>query len=158
MYSQIGLVLSFMCIIAGFILVFVLNPFFLFAGWQMWLCAAFLPLLGYFLGYALARILCQSHRKCRTIAFETGSQNVSLAMTLTVLSFADTSLFYDMLFYPSLYACFIYIDSFAVILLYKLAIYMRNRNKGPDDVKMKQPAVNNAEDAVTADYENKGYD
>ena len=95
------------------------------AGWELWMCAAFLPLFGYFLGYAIARVLCQSHRKCRTIAFETGSQNVSLAMTLTVLTFADSPFFYDMLFYPSLYACFIYVDSFAVIFIYKLAVYKK---------------------------------
>ena len=155
---QVGIITSLLFIITTFILIFILNPSFLFAGWQLWLCAAFLPLLGYFLGYILARILCQSHRKCRTIAFETGSQNVSLAMTLTVLTFADSPLFYDMLFYPSLYGCFIYIDSFAVILLFKLIVYAKNKNKRNESFSMTQPVEKGTEGVIKADYENKGYD
>ena len=117
---QILLTILLCSIVVAFVLIIYMNPTFLFAGWQLWLCAAVLPLIGYIFGYALARILRQSHRKCRTIAFETGSQNVSLAATLTVLTFGDSPLLLDMLFYPLLYACFIYIDSFAIIIPYKL--------------------------------------
>lgn len=117
-----------MCIIAAFVMAFILNPTFLNAAWQLWFCAASLPLLGYSLGYGIAFLLRQPHKKCRTIAFETGSQNVSLAMTLTVVTFANSPLFFDMLFYPSLYACFIYIDSFLVIGIYKIVVYLMKKN------------------------------
>ncbi|XP_041464093.1 ileal sodium/bile acid cotransporter-like [Lytechinus variegatus] len=126
--TRVGIIFSFMCIIAAFALSFILNPTFLHAVWQLWFCAASLPLLGYFLGYGIAFLLRQPHKKSRTIAFETGSQNVSLAMTLTVVSFANSPLFFDMLFYPSLYACFIYIDSFVVIGIYKAIVYCKSKN------------------------------
>ena len=120
-----------------------MNPTTLTAAWQLWLSAAVLPLLGYVIGYGLARILRQSHRKCRAIAFETGSQNASLALTLTALTFADSPLFYDMLFYPSLYATFIYIDSLPIIWIYKLISCYSRKYKS---VKTKDYPVKSCDD------------
>ncbi|XP_063955768.1 ileal sodium/bile acid cotransporter-like [Lytechinus pictus] len=131
--TRIGVVCSFICIIVAFAFSIVMNPAFLRAGWKLWFCAAVLPIAGFCMGYGIARLLRQPHKKCRTIAFETGSQNVSLALTLTVITFADSPLFLDMLFYPSLYVCFIYIDSFPLIIGYKIYSYYHSKNRKLDE-------------------------
>ncbi|XP_071498380.1 ileal sodium/bile acid cotransporter-like [Diadema antillarum] len=129
--TRMGIAAAFACIVSVFVINSLLNPrLFHEATWELWICAAFLPLLGYAIGYGLAVVLRQPHDKCRTIAFETGSQNVSLALTLTVLTFAESHLFLDMLFYPSLYALFIYVDSFIVILIYKFGVCLIERKNG----------------------------
>ncbi|XP_063955437.1 sodium-dependent organic anion transporter-like [Lytechinus pictus] len=132
--TRFGVVLAFILIIMVWVLFFMLNPTWLNAGWQLWICAMLLPFLGYGFGYSLAILFRQSHFKCRAISFETGSQNVSLATTLIVVSFTDSPLFLDMLFYPGLYAVFLYVDSFVVIILMKGAAYLRKkRNLATDE-------------------------
>uniref|UniRef100_A0A8C9RW73 Ileal sodium/bile acid cotransporter n=1 Tax=Scleropages formosus TaxID=113540 RepID=A0A8C9RW73_SCLFO len=55
---------------------------------SMWIIGIILPLLGYSLGFLMARILRQPWKRCRTIALETGVQNASLCGTITQLSFS----------------------------------------------------------------------
>ncbi|XP_072178751.1 ileal sodium/bile acid cotransporter-like [Diadema setosum] len=131
--TRIGVVAALLCVVITFVISILLNPNIFNVGWQLWLCAGILPMLGYAIGYGFALVFRQSHVKCRTIAFETGSQNVSLALTLTVLTFAESPLFLDMLFYPSLYAVFIYSESFVVLVVYRLVKHLRKR--GEDDAE-----------------------
>ena len=105
-------------IIVSFTIVFMMNPTFYEAGWQLWFAGAILPLIGYAIGYGFAFLLRQSHKKCLAIAFETGSQNVAFGFTITVMSFANTDLFVDMIFYPILYSIFICVDSAFVLVAY----------------------------------------
>ncbi|XP_071500300.1 ileal sodium/bile acid cotransporter-like [Diadema antillarum] len=108
-----------------------LNPNFYKAEWGLWLCSILLPALGFAMGYGFALLLRQPHAKCRAIAFETGSQNVEFALTVTLLSFADSPLFLDMLFYPILYLFLIHLEPALLIGLYKWIIHMR-KGKGAD--------------------------
>ncbi|XP_071481626.1 ileal sodium/bile acid cotransporter-like [Diadema antillarum] len=109
----------------------VLNPYFYKAGWRLWLCSIVLPALGFAIGYGFALLLRQPHAKCRAIAFETGSQNVGLAYTLTLLSFANSPLFLDMLFYPILYTVALHVEPLILVGLYRCAAhntFMREGN------------------------------
>ncbi|XP_030846208.1 ileal sodium/bile acid cotransporter-like [Strongylocentrotus purpuratus] len=153
--TRIGIVCSFICLIFAIAISIIMNPAFFKAGWRLWFCAAILPMIGFCMGYSIARLLRQPHKKCRSIAFETGSQNVSLALTITVVTFADSPLFLDMLFYPSLYLCFINIDSFTVIFLYKIVTYYREKNCPR---KEKEPNDKDVDDEDDDDSNNKESD
>ncbi|XP_030832211.1 ileal sodium/bile acid cotransporter-like, partial [Strongylocentrotus purpuratus] len=131
--TRVGVGVAFLFMIVAWVLFFKLNPGFLNAGWQLWMCAMLLPFLGYGLGYGLAVLLRQPHNKCRAISFETGSQNVSLATTLIVVSFANSPLFYDMLFYPALYAVFLYVDTSIVIAILKVGMYLHKKHRSTTD-------------------------
>ncbi|XP_071500303.1 ileal sodium/bile acid cotransporter-like [Diadema antillarum] len=129
--SRISLTLAVIATIGSVAVSILLNPSFHKAGWGLWLCSIVLPALGFAIGYGFALLFRQPHAKCRAIAFETGSQNVGLAWTLTLLSFVDSPLFLDMLFYPILYTFFIHLEPLVLVGLYRCVVYMR-RGKEED--------------------------
>ena len=79
-----------------------------------------LPFLGFGLGYGIARIMKQSHKKCRTIAFETGCQNVALTLTVILLTFSDHPQFGDLMTFPSLFGIFVFIDALFCVMIWKI--------------------------------------
>ncbi|XP_071483407.1 ileal sodium/bile acid cotransporter-like [Diadema antillarum] len=123
--SRIPLVLMVLTTIPSMTVAIVLSPTFYKAGWGLWLCSVILPAQGFAIGYGFALLLRQPHAKCRAIAFETGLQNSGLAWTVTLLSFADSPLFLDMLFLPILYLFFITFESLILIGLYRCVVYTR---------------------------------
>ncbi|XP_071483377.1 ileal sodium/bile acid cotransporter-like [Diadema antillarum] len=129
--TRVSLTLALLIGIGSLAFPIMLNPNFYKAGWGLWLCSILLPALGFAMGYGFALLLRQPHAKCRAIAFETGSQNVEFALTVTLLSFADSPLFPDMLFYPILYLLLIHLEPALLIGLYKWIIHMR-KGKGAD--------------------------
>ena len=79
-----------------------------------------MPFLGFGLGYGIARIMRQSHKKCRTVAFETGCQNVALTLTLILLTFSDHPKFGDLVTFPSLYGILQIIDALICVIIWKI--------------------------------------
>ncbi|XP_013399431.1 ileal sodium/bile acid cotransporter-like [Lingula anatina] len=65
----------------------ILYPQIFTSGWKIWIAALLLPFVGFILGYAFSAAACQTAKCCRTIAFETGCQNVAIALTLIAISF-----------------------------------------------------------------------
>ncbi|XP_013399432.1 ileal sodium/bile acid cotransporter-like isoform X1 [Lingula anatina] len=66
----------------------ILYPHIFTSEWKIWIAAVLLPFVGIILGYAFSAAACQTAKCCRTIAFETGSQNVAIALTLIAISFS----------------------------------------------------------------------
>ena len=79
-----------------------------------------MPFLGFGLGYGMARILKESHKKCRTIAFETGCQNVALTLTVILLTFSDHPRFSDLMTFPCLFGIFVMIDAIFCVIIWKI--------------------------------------
>ena len=94
--------------------------------WQLLLSTGFpvyagsigLGLLGFALGYGLARLLRQDTRRSRTIALETGIQNGPLAVLIVVLSFTGTQQ-QEVLLIPVLYSLMIVLSSSAVAIWFR---------------------------------------
>uniref|UniRef100_A0A8C9RYH9 Ileal sodium/bile acid cotransporter n=1 Tax=Scleropages formosus TaxID=113540 RepID=A0A8C9RYH9_SCLFO len=70
---------------------------------SLWIIGVTLPLLGYGLGFLLARIARQPWNRCRTIALETGVQNSPLCSTIIYLSFTKEQLQF-MFAFPVIYS------------------------------------------------------
>ncbi|XP_026888420.2 ileal sodium/bile acid cotransporter [Electrophorus electricus] len=71
----------------------------------LWIIGAIYPLVGYGLGFLLARFVGQPWHRCRTIALETGFQNSQLCSTIVQLSFAPEEL--EIMFsFPLIYSIF----------------------------------------------------
>ncbi|XP_072169933.1 ileal sodium/bile acid cotransporter-like [Diadema setosum] len=145
--TRVSLTLAVLIGIGSFAFPIMLNPSFYKAGWGLWLCSILLPALGFAIGYGFALLLRQPHAKCRAIAFETGSQNVAFAWTVTLLSFVDSPLFLDMLFYPILYLFLIHIEPALLIGLYKWITHMRKGKAADaeDNIEIVRVKVNEQE-------------
>ncbi|XP_076857563.1 ileal sodium/bile acid cotransporter [Brachyhypopomus gauderio] len=71
----------------------------------LWIIGAIYPLVGFALGFLLARFVGQPWHRCRTIALETGFQNSQLCSTIVQLSFAPDEL--EIMFaFPLIYSIF----------------------------------------------------
>merc|ERR1712110_1133309 len=86
-------------------------------GWSLWLIGSMIPIIGASCGYALAYLIgsinffkkfaTYGHKQYRTVALETGAQNLRLANTIVQVSFIDCpSIIEQMLFFPLIYAIF----------------------------------------------------
>ncbi|KAM9330524.1 sodium-dependent organic anion transporter [Gastrophryne carolinensis] len=87
------------------------------------------PLLGYLLGFCLAVILRQPWKRCRTIALETGAQNVHMCSTVLQLSFTPEQLV-QMFTFPLIYASFQFLHGMLLVAgyqLYKIKFFHSNR-------------------------------
>ncbi|XP_033626811.1 ileal sodium/bile acid cotransporter-like [Asterias rubens] len=115
----------------------IINPSMFFSPWQLWFASFILPLLGYIFGYLLAFIFRRPYPECRTICFETGAQNVGLALALILVTFPDTTLLRDMLVFPSLYAPFLVLHGCLIVAIYLIFQKWRGR-RGMDKLPNKE--------------------
>ncbi len=118
MTSQLGSIFGLLAIAVNIILNGIINPSMFLSPWQLWFASFILPLLGYVFGYLLGFILRRPHSECRTICFETGAQNIGLALTLLLVTFSDSDLLKEMLIFPSLYGPFLILHACLIIGIY----------------------------------------
>lgn len=88
---------------ASLIIQSILFPGMYTSGWNIWLCAALFPAFGFSLGFAFAKLARRDIKVSKAIAFETGSQNVALAITVLFLTF-PYSILEQATAFPQLYA------------------------------------------------------
>ncbi|XP_036613467.1 ileal sodium/bile acid cotransporter [Trichosurus vulpecula] len=72
---------------------------------NLWVIGTLFPLIGYSLGFCLARIAGLSWHRCRTVSLETGMQNAQLCSTIVQLSFTAEEL-NQMFTFPLIYSIF----------------------------------------------------
>ncbi|XP_066542858.1 ileal sodium/bile acid cotransporter [Hoplias malabaricus] len=97
---------------------------------SLWIIGAIYPLIGYGLGFLLARFVGQPWHRCRTIALETGFQNSQLCSTIVQLSFSPEEL--EIMFsFPLIYSIFQLV--LAIMLVASYQLYKRHcRRSGPE--------------------------
>ncbi|XP_078533633.1 sodium-dependent organic anion transporter [Lissotriton helveticus] len=84
------------------------------------------PLIGYISGFALAIVVRQPWRRCRTIALETGAQNVQMCSTVLQLSFSPEQLV-QMFAFPLIYGSFQLLNGLLLVAAYQ--VYRRKCGK-----------------------------
>ncbi|KAJ8386723.1 hypothetical protein AAFF_G00166720 [Aldrovandia affinis] len=85
----------------------------------LWIIGALFPLVGFSLGFLLARIVGQPWHRCRTIALETGFQNAQLCSTIVQLSFSSDEL--ELMFsFPLIYSIFQLIVAVVFVAAYQV--------------------------------------
>nr|XP_015204925.1 PREDICTED: ileal sodium/bile acid cotransporter-like [Lepisosteus oculatus] len=89
------------------------------------------PCVGYGFGFLLARMACQSWKRCRTISLETGVQNATMCSTILQVSFPKMMVG-EMVFYPMVYSCSF--TFFAIVLIAAYRIYRGYRKKTDADL------------------------
>ncbi|KAM4807811.1 sodium-dependent organic anion transporter [Rhinophrynus dorsalis] len=77
------------------------------------------PLLGYISGFGMAVIVRQPWQRCRTIALETGAQNVQMCSTVLQLSFTPKQLV-QMFTFPLIYASFQFLNGMLLVAAYQI--------------------------------------
>ncbi|XP_029455064.1 solute carrier family 10 member 6 [Rhinatrema bivittatum] len=77
------------------------------------------PLIGYISGFLMALLIRQPWKRCRTIAFETGAQNVQMCSTMLQLSFTPQQLV-QMFTFPLIYGSFQLVNGFLLVAAYQL--------------------------------------
>nr|XP_054755723.1 ileal sodium/bile acid cotransporter-like [Lytechinus pictus] len=126
--SKVGSILGLLGIATSIILMAIINPGMYSVSWQVWICVLTLPALGAALGYLLSWALRRPPAHCRTIAYETGLQNVSLA--LTVLTFEGSPIMFEVLTYPSLYGPVMMVEGLIGVLVYKIVVRRTGSHEG----------------------------
>ncbi|XP_042228391.1 solute carrier family 10 member 6-like isoform X2 [Homarus americanus] len=117
--------------------------------------AALVPFLGFAVAYIAAKIVCFSHKVCRTVAIETGCQNMSVALSIMFISFTDRQILGKLVIFPILYGVCQLAEIFTGIAIFHLWRYTQKRrgdNESPDDlVKMEQQQLDHNKEAEAND-------
>nr|XP_045607583.1 solute carrier family 10 member 6-like isoform X2 [Procambarus clarkii] len=93
--------------------------------------AFILPVIGFILAYILAKLTCRSNKMARTIAIETSSQNIPVALSVIALSFPQPLVKGQILIFPTLYGIILLLEAFFGIMGYQL--YKRRCSSPSDD-------------------------
>ncbi|XP_022082397.1 ileal sodium/bile acid cotransporter-like [Acanthaster planci] len=116
--TRLGSIFGLLAIFINIILNGIINPSMFTSPWQVWFATFILPFLGYVFGYLFALALRRPHAECRTISFETGAQNIGLALALLLVTFEDSELLADMFVIPSLFGPFLLFNAMVLVGLY----------------------------------------
>ncbi|XP_014670422.1 PREDICTED: ileal sodium/bile acid cotransporter-like [Priapulus caudatus] len=104
--------------------------------WQVYFGAAFGPVMGLSFGFIVGAIARLPWAQCRTVALETGCQNVPLAITLILVSFPQDFV-NNAIFVPIVYALCSCVFSLAVVggwLAYKRWVVSKTAHAQPGKV------------------------
>ncbi len=89
-------------------------------GWNVYVGAILVGIIGFMFGYLVARLLQLAPRYCRTVSLETGIQNGPLAFAIVLLAFNDyPQIINEVLWLPILYSFFIVITSAFATMFYR---------------------------------------
>ncbi|XP_041480294.1 ileal sodium/bile acid cotransporter-like [Lytechinus variegatus] len=149
--SKFGSIMGLATIPVSITLIGIINPGMFTASWEIWTSTAALPFVGYFFGYGVGRICRQPSYKCRTIGFETGIQNSALAVTIMLLTFADTDLLYDMLTVPCFYGILSFADFLFYVAFFRIRARYRRRNASREKIDKDDDEIEYAGKDVTGE-------
>jgi len=162
--AKICALLGVIAIIANLVLAFIMFPkAFSKAGWALWLIAALMPIMGAALGYGISVLVGKipklkeegnfQSRQWRTVALETGAQNLRLANTIVQVSFIDCpSVIEEMIVFPLLYGIFQTCECLAVAGAWKLYFRYYPRELESNSYDVTKDSENQK------DHDNKAFD
>ncbi|MGH0161281.1 UNVERIFIED_CONTAM: hypothetical protein FKN15_046804 [Acipenser sinensis] len=116
------------------------------------------PMIGYTSGFLLAVSVRQPWQRCRTIAMETGAQNVQICSTVLQLSFPPQQLVL-MFTFPMIYGSFQLLDGLVIVAVYQIykRIFQNNSEDKPtlEAAVMKDSSLNGLHGELNIAFENE---
>ncbi|XP_041086958.1 solute carrier family 10 member 6-like [Polyodon spathula] len=116
------------------------------------------PMIGYMSGFLLAVSVRQPWQRCRTIAMETGAQNVQICSTVLQLSFPPKQLVL-MFTFPIIYGSFQLLDGLVIVAVYQIYKRIFQNNSAdkltPEAAVMKESSVNGLHGELNIAFENE---
>ncbi|KAG1680852.1 Ileal sodium/bile acid cotransporter [Nymphon striatum] len=150
-FCKIGSVVGLLAIAIFLIIQSVLFPGIYLVKWNVWVAAAIFPIIGFVLGFILAKLAQREMKVCKAISFETGSQNVPLALTVLFLTFPFDVL-EEATAFPQLYAVIMLIEYGGFVIVYNIHLKFFSSQKDKDSKSVK---VEPSEDKVQMTQINK---
>ncbi|XP_036400569.1 ileal sodium/bile acid cotransporter [Megalops cyprinoides] len=127
---------------------------------SLWIIGAIYPLVGFGLGFLLARFVGQPYYRCRTIALETGFQNSQLCSTIVQLSFSAEEL--EVMFsFPLIYSIFqlvVAVGSVGAYQLYKRHCRRASAHEDSERAEGGDPAEPSSKEKQDYALENGGFE
>jgi len=93
---------------------------------DIWIATAAMPILGFVLGYVLSALFCLSAKQKRTVGFETGCQNASIAFSVIATSF-HSDVVGNVLLVPLLFCLFSFIEGWLFVIVWQLAKWTKTK-------------------------------
>ena len=93
---------------------------------DIWIATAAMPILGFVLGYILSALFCLSAKQKRTVGFETGCQNASIAFSVIATSF-PSDVVGNVLLVPLLFCLFSFIEGWLFVIVWQLAKWAKSK-------------------------------
>ncbi|XP_070542072.1 ileal sodium/bile acid cotransporter-like [Ptychodera flava] len=146
--SAIAMVLVFICLIIQMVTNISLFSNF----WKPWILALIYPAIGFAFGYVISLIFRLEGPKRRTVGFETGCQNVALALSVINLSFPPGLFTLQMLTIPSLFGLCMILDAVIFMSSFKIYKVLKKRRESKDG----EAVVKSENDKKNADYKESG--
>jgi len=129
----IGIILGLICQIIIAPSLFEVNP-------RRYGVCAVIPVIGTLLGFTIAAIFKRSWVVCRTIALETGSQNVSIALSVISMSYPSMEAVH-MTILPVTYYIFLMIMMISLALAYKTRKFLQQKSTFKLSVVVKEMTI-----------------
>ncbi|XP_053504075.1 ileal sodium/bile acid cotransporter-like [Ictalurus furcatus] len=107
------------------------------------------PVIGYFIGFVIAVIVRQPWNRCRTIAMETGAQNMQICGTVLQLFFPPHQLS-QVITLPIMYSCFQLLTGLLLIIAYQIYKRMAYKNNFMTSEENGQPKENGPNGEISA--------
>ncbi|XP_028677030.1 hepatic sodium/bile acid cotransporter-like [Erpetoichthys calabaricus] len=102
--------------------------------------SAFMPLIGYFLGYFLSGLLCLNDQCKRTVSMETGCQNTQLCTAILKVAFPP-ELIGSLFLFPLIYILFQAVEALIFIVVFRCYEKIKSKMNNPKtnaDNKLKE--------------------
>lgn len=90
--------------------------------------AALMPLIGYTCGYLISSVFRLNQKERRTVAMETGCQNIQLCATILKVAFPQ-AVIGPMYLFPMVFACFQGTEAMALIVLFRCYLWFTRKGK-----------------------------
>ncbi|XP_068228708.1 uncharacterized protein [Palaemon carinicauda] len=97
--------------------------------------AALIPIISVIFAYTVSKIVCFNHTFCRTIAVETGCQNIVVATNVMLLSFAEPEIRGQLVIFPVLYGISQLAEVLITVGVFQLWFYFHRNNVVEEEVK-----------------------
>ncbi|XP_070555409.1 ileal sodium/bile acid cotransporter-like [Ptychodera flava] len=122
--------------------------------WQVYAIAAVFPIIAVFVGFTLSSLFCVESEKRRTVAIETGCQNVGLASAVITVSDVESAHEYQLLAVPLLYGVFLFSYAILIIPTYRLIQMRQDKSCEKDDI---EKFFDDSNENIRSDSDNSKY-